>query len=81
MARPGSFRANPDNLYLELSRVYWDALRREVANMILCLVALTKRFPEATHFEEDLPDLEMDNFGKIFRLWSAFSILERLVYG
>ena len=65
----------------EMTTSYWNAAEREICNMLLFYrEELVKFYPEATPYEQELKDLPMKQFKKLFKLWctSPNTVAERI---
>ena len=71
MPPPRGSLATDNILIQELTVMYWQAVKREISNMILFYrLELVDVFPEPTIHEGELGDVDLNQFRKMFMLWS-----------
>ena len=64
--------ATIDDLFARLQSLYWDGVKREIANMILALSEINNFHPGPLELESYAsPDVSLGskNYQSIFRLW------------
>jgi hypothetical protein len=72
-----SNKGNPatESLLLgSLTETYWDAVTREVCGMILFFNEIFGRPESYPLLQDDMVQLEGENFKKMFELWSQLSL-------